>query len=202
MTWRRVVSFSRFSNKRNIRSHPQGEVSPQTQTSNSIPLPQEGFGKSFSKALEIQYPLERDQALAALLRRWAESNPQEALEVARNLVSTELRDQAIRQLTQDWASQAPEHAAQWALAIPDSTERSRIMDFVCSKIALLQPLRALELMKNALDKAQPASIGNLVQQWASEDLSAAYAWANALAPGNPRQEALRRISFIWSKTDP
>jgi len=77
-----------------------------------------------------------------------------------------------------------------------------MMDFVFSKIAEVQPLRALDLIKNALDKAQPALIGNLVQQLAADDLSAAHAWTSALPPGNSRQEALQRLAFVWSQTDP
>lgn len=162
----------------------------------------EDFGKRLSQALKTEEKSERDAALSALCQRWGMANPQQALRTALEIAEPGVREQVTRELCQAWATRDPEQAARWALQIPDSFEQSRALDFVFSKIAETQPSKALELIRNNLGQAQPGLIGNLVQQRAAADIRAAYDWANALPPGEVRQESLRRVAVTWAKTDP
>ena len=103
----------------------------------------------------------------------------------------------------DWARQQPEAALEWALQQPDGPQRHEVVVDVCYLVAQSDPATAVSFAQQLhLDQGPGAVMENLIQQWAGEDASAAYAWVQVQPLGEERDRLMMRIALIWSQTDP
>jgi hypothetical protein len=101
----------------------------------------------------------------------------------------------------DWARQAPRAALAWAAQQPDGADRDEVCSAACFQIAQADPAQAVALAEK-FSLTNHATLANLVQQWAEQDMQAAFAWADAKSPAAARAELFERIALVWSQTDP
>ena len=103
----------------------------------------------------------------------------------------------------EWARQQPEKALEWALHQPDGSQRHEVLVDVCYQVAQSDPATALFMAQQLhLNQGQGAVIENLVQQWAAQDVSAAYIWAQAQPTAEEKNGFMARIAFVQAQTDP
>jgi hypothetical protein len=103
----------------------------------------------------------------------------------------------------DWARQQTEKAFEWALRQPDGPQRREVLVDVCYQVAQSDPAMAVSMAQQlCLDQGQGAVMENLIQQWAGQDLIAAYSWAQEQLPSEEKDELMMRIAFVYSQTDP
>ena len=90
-----------------------------------------------------------------------------------------------------------------AAAISDPARRDEALVRLCYERAETNPRVALELaLSHRLEEVPGGVIGNLAQQWATIDISAARAWVELQPPGEIREELVGRIGYLWSLSDP
>jgi hypothetical protein len=103
----------------------------------------------------------------------------------------------------DWARQHPEEALTWALHQPDGPERHEVLADVCFQLAQSDPASAVSMAQQFhLGQGQGAVTENLIQQWAGEDINAAYSWLQEQPPGEEKDSLMMSIAFVWSQTNP
>jgi hypothetical protein len=89
---------------------------------------------------------------------------------------------------------------------PDGMQRVAIAEIVCPELAQTNLVAALALAENCLgdgsNNVAQNLLDNLAQQWASQDIQAACAWAMAKPPGEQRDQLLQRIAFVAAKNNP
>ena len=103
----------------------------------------------------------------------------------------------------EWARQQPEKALEWALGQPDGPQRREVLVDVCYQVAQSDPATAVSMAQQLhLDQGLGAVMENLIQQWAGQDVSAAYVWAQSQPTGEEKNGLMMRIAFVQSQTDP
>jgi len=101
----------------------------------------------------------------------------------------------------DWVVRDPHAAVEWAARQPADEKRDAVLVAACYEIANTHPAEAVALAeKYALIKN--ATLANLAEQWAREDLKAVYAWVLAKPAGAERDELAARVGYVWSATQP
>jgi hypothetical protein len=101
----------------------------------------------------------------------------------------------------DWARQDPNAAITWAAQQLAGDDRDEVLATACFQIAQADPAQAVALA-GKFSLTNHATLVNLVQQWAEQDMQAAFAWADAKSPAAARAELFERIALVWSQTDP
>jgi hypothetical protein len=106
----------------------------------------------------------------------------------------------------EWARNFPGEALAWLENAPDGQQRLTIAEIAYSQVAQTNVVAAVILAENYLgsstnDVAQ-FLLDNMAQQWASQDLPAASAWALAKPAGEPRDRLLQRIAIAESSANP
>lgn len=101
----------------------------------------------------------------------------------------------------DWIVRDPHVAVEWAARQPADEKRDAILVAACYEIANTNPAEAVALAeKYALIKN--ATLANLAEQWARQDLHAVYTWVLAKPASAQRDELAARIGYVWSATEP
>jgi hypothetical protein len=106
----------------------------------------------------------------------------------------------------EWARNFPAEALAWLKNAPDGKQRLAISEIVCSQLAQTNVVVAVKLAENCLgegtnDTAQ-FLLDNMAQQWASQDMQAASAWALAKPAGEQRDRLLQRIAIAEAAANP
>ena len=101
----------------------------------------------------------------------------------------------------EWIAQNPYAAVEWAAQLPDGENRDAALETACYEIANVNPAEAVALAeKYAL--TNHATLANLTQQWAQQDLGAAYKWVLTRREGEERNDLAARIGYVWSGSQP
>jgi hypothetical protein len=100
-----------------------------------------------------------------------------------------------------WALQEPHAAMAWAAQEPNSDDRDEVLSAACFQIAQEDPAQAVALAE-MFNLTNHATLANLAQQWAEQDLNKALAWAEAKPSGEVREQLFKRIALVWSQSDP
>jgi hypothetical protein len=106
----------------------------------------------------------------------------------------------------EWARNFPADALAWLKNAPEGKQRLTIAEIVCSQVAQTNAVAAVKLAENCLGEGtnNPAQflLDNMAQQWASQDMQAASAWALAKPAGEQRDRLLQRIAIAESSANP
>ena len=109
---------------------------------------------------------------------------------------------ALRELSA-LAARDPAAALAAALKLPAGDERNEALTTVCSGMAQTDPAEAVKLAQVLqLDKQPGAVMGDLVQQWAGNDLVSTLAWVENQPTGGQRDELTTRVAYVMSRNDP
>jgi len=112
------------------------------------------------------------------------------------------QSELLRKL-REWAAKDPEAALAAVMKLPEGDERNQALGAVCLGVAQTDPAVAVQMAQTLnLDKQPGALMQNLVQQWASTDLSSALDWVNSQPVGGQRNDLTERIAFVLSQTQP
>jgi hypothetical protein len=118
------------------------------------------------------------------------------------IAAIEAKDQLLRNL-RDWAAKYPEAALASVLKLPPGNDRDEALASVCLGLAETDPADAVETAQGLHLENQPGDVmGNLVQQWATADVSSALDWANDQPPGAQRDSLMSRVAFVLSQAAP
>jgi hypothetical protein len=138
--------------------------------------------------------------LLALIR----TDPWVGAEFAKSIEVGSWRTEIMRVLAQNWAQLNLPDAEKWVSQISNSDERDTMLGCICFQVAQTDPKLAVQVLERQGLNGDRREIilGNLVRQWASQDLSAAVAWANNY-PVNDRSDKLfRQIAYAVSEKSP
>jgi hypothetical protein len=101
------------------------------------------------------------------------------------------------------AARDPAAALAAALKFPAGDERNEALTAVCSGMAQTDPAGAIKLAQALqLDKQPGAVMGDLVQQWAGNDLISSLAWVENQPASGQRDELTTRVAYVMSHHDP
>ena len=105
----------------------------------------------------------------------------------------------------EWARNFPAEALNWLENTPDSTQRVAVAEIVCPQLAQTNAAAAVKLAENCLGEGTNDSaqflLDNMTQQWASQDMQAASAWALAKPAGEQRDRLVQRIAIAESSAN-
>jgi hypothetical protein len=116
----------------------------------------------------------------------------------------EWRTELLRTVAQKWAAADPEGASKWIAQLSNPNERDTVLSCACFQIADLNPSLAIQTLieQGVGSERREVMLGNLAQQWAAQDVSAAAAWARSCQPGRVRDALFLHIAIAQSKVDP
>lgn len=110
-------------------------------------------------------------------------------------------DELVWQLRAQAATNS-EAALAAALKIPDGELHNRALEAVCFGLADTNPAAAVALAQSLhLGDRPGAMLENLVQQWASADVSAALTWARDQPAGQQRDALIARTAMALSRVN-
>jgi hypothetical protein len=94
--------------------------------------------------------------------------------------------------------------AKWIAQLSNPNERDTVLSCACFQIADLNPSLAIQTLieQGVGSERREVMLGNLAQQWAAQDVSAAAAWARSCQPGRVRDALFLHIAIAQSKVDP
>jgi len=187
------------------------ESSPAPGSSASISEEKEKASRATALANEIQRALDsKDFAAHAVvfenqipalvkLDPWAAARLAEA-----SPEGGEWRTELLRTIAQKWAATDPQGVSKWIAQLSNPNERDTMLSCACFQIADLNPSLAIQTLveQGVGSERREVMLGNLAQQWAAEDVSAAAAWARSCQPGRIRGALFLHIAIAQSKVDP
>jgi hypothetical protein len=138
-----------------------------------------------------------------LLPQLVALNPAAAGHLAETITPDAGRSDVLRSVAQAWAGTDAAGALAWAAQLSDADEQRATLANVIQKMAQSDPARAVDAaQKYQLNDGQYDVLPSLAVQWASQDLTAALAWAGNLPAGDQRDEIMARIAFVESQDVP
>ena len=140
----------------------------------------------------------RTQVLWEIARRWADTDPQQALAAVAALPKSGQRTTWLANLVGHWAENDRDAATAWALAQPLSHERARMLANVARILAEDSPRQGLEFAEALTGEARQLAITSAFNAWAQQDARAARHWLLSLPPSPNRTsmlaQSLRRLA--------
>ena len=160
------------------------------------------FRAQIREAMTSSDPTSQDRVFS-LLAKWVQSDPSGAARFATSLQLGIWRELIICRVAQDWAAQDLASAEGWAARLPYESEQNSIEDAICFQVAQTDGRQAVEIAEQYGLEAKPGAVlDNLVQQWAGQDISGAYAWIMEHPAGEQRDQLLGRLAYVESQTEP
>jgi hypothetical protein len=156
-----------------------------------------------------RYPI--TPSWSAPLGRWKGDYPADALQKADSLRPGKLRDRLLQQTVLSWSAKSPEDARRWVEEKKDPDERERLFQAIKGDLngttSLPSELQTVEKLGQAVkrldsDESQRVQVGDLTEEWAHANSSAARDWVLEQPAGGTRDELLSRIVFVQAKENP
>jgi hypothetical protein len=158
--------------------------------------------REIDRALNSTNDADRDLIFTNLLPALVALNPSLAARLIENAEPGPLREELLRRVSHEWAAVDPAVAIEWAANLQDTGERKSALTDASYQIAQSDPAGAIGLAQFFDLGGSDATLENLAQLWAAKDLPAALDWVRGLPAGDQRDQALARVAFIQSQTDP
>jgi hypothetical protein len=146
---------------------------------------------------------QRDVALCAVSRKFAEADRERALEWAQALPASEhsgasiaIRDPApLATVLETWMNEDAGAALNWLRQLPDDFAKSDVLTALTRSLADEEPGRALEVAAMMPGgKARDAALNKVINSWGEKDFTGALAWAQQLQETALRQNLLSRLA--------
>jgi hypothetical protein len=135
---------------------------------------------------------EDSTAVTAIVREWAEKDPQSAWQWVSSLPE-EARAEALNQLAARWAKKDPSSALAAAQALPSEADRSAVMQPLVAQLAQTQPASTAAWVRSLPSEQQPSATAGLMQSWLMKDARSATQWAQQLPAGSTRDAAVAAL---------
>jgi hypothetical protein len=158
---------------------------------------------SIEQALSGVLPHRRDLVLSELLEQLVRHDAPAAARFAETEADEYLREVAQRVVAQSWTRRDPVAALNWAASLGDQDERDTALENAALELAVSQPRLALQALdRRSAPHSPDPTLEGVVQQWATGDFAAAYAWAQAQPAGPDRDALFTRLVFVRAGQDP
>lgn len=145
----------------------------------------------------------RDLVLSELLAHLVSSDAPAAARIAEREEDSYMREAALRVVAQSWARSDPVAAINWAASLGDQDERDAALANAALELAISQPQLALQALgRRSAPPSPDSTLAGVVQQWASTNFTAAYAWVEAQPSGPDRDAVLARLVFARAEQHP
>ena len=142
-----------------------------------------------------------DGKLGEFFREWLRSDARAA--VARLLAGDEKSQDRLREMLGDVARVAPELLAEIVSALPKIKDRFDFTSRDAFEIfAKADPAGARAAAESVNGALRGQALAGVAKIWAQKDGPAVIAWAQSLAAGAAREDALRAALIGWAKSDP
>jgi hypothetical protein len=145
----------------------------------------------------------RDLVLSELLVRLVSYDAPAAARIAERETVGYLREVALRVVAQSWTGRDAAGALNWVASLSDPAERDAALENAALELVNSQPQRALlALDRRSAPRSPDPTLQGVVQQWATNDFAAAYAWAESQPAGSDRDALLMRLVFVRAGQNP
>ena len=143
---------------------------------------------------------DRRNAEAAILRRWAEQDPEGAIAAANDLPN---KSMLLAQIAYEWARRDPHAAILWVSGSSDTAGDPKTVHLLCHALAETNPDLCGQFALSLADGTGRAdAIGTAALALAQQDLSKAIALINQAPDEASRVSALLLIGGTWAEVDP
>jgi len=155
------------------------------------------FARSLSK------PQERASALGAAAAGMGLDNPTALNSLLSEIPDGPLRIEAMQRIAQQQAHSDPEGLASWLQSVPEAA-RTRVLVENGYWIGNFDPKLAIALLDSTPDATTEAThlLSSVAQNYASEDPTAALAWARSIPSPEGRSAALSQTLRALAEQDP
>jgi len=161
-------------------------------------------------------PIDFGDAAYNLVDRWAELDPQAALEWSRNYNDRQDKNNFMEQVLKDWSAQNPADALAALRALPAGLQAAQLEGYVSqynpartlysdvySAWASTDPTAAAaDALNLPPNSTKDQSLVAVARAWADQDPAAALAWSNTLPAGSAKNSAVDAAIQAMSKQDP
>jgi hypothetical protein len=144
----------------------------------------------------------REEKVAGLLTDLIARDPVVAAHLAKILRLGPARAALLRLMAQAWTRIDFGGAIAWAATLDDAVERTHAFSTACFEDAKTRPAEAVDAWMAFDPTPSDPALANLIQVWAETELPAALAWARTQPAGAARDQALARVAFVLSQTEP
>ncbi len=136
--------------------------------------------------------------LPALFRQ----DRQAAARVWEKMAPGDRREQGLGRLSRLWAQADFAGAVDWIGSLASIDDRKTGFENACFGVVATNPAEAVHVWDTLGYGGDEQTLGNLVQAWATKDLSAAESWATAHGPSMQRDQAVARVGYVMADTKP
>lgn len=131
------------------------------------------------------------------------TDPWAAAHFAESADAQPWRTELMRVVAKNWASTDPNEAAKWVAQLSDPGEKDTMLSCVCFETAQNNVQQAIQIVEQqGLDTRREVMLGNLAEQWATNDFPGALDWAENYPPGDSRDNLLLHIVLTESRAHP
>lgn len=132
----------------------------------------------------------RRDALGSISQQWAQTDPQAAADFATQLAPGQ-RSQVLANTLSTWADSDLDGALNWIGQMPDSSEKTRVLQQMSFRGIWQDPARALQIVQlMPAGEMQDNVLRNVASNWIQADPASALAWAQ-------QQTDEHVVKMIW-----
>lgn len=157
------------------------------------------------RAVTIQSPQEREQALQEIVWNAIEIDPDLAQEAFLQMTpSSEEKNQLIQHFAMTLAGENHEAAMQWASGLKNDQEKALALNSIALVLSENDPVKAAQILLDSgvAGRDLDVAVVQVIQRWADISPADAAAWVQLFDSGEARQAGLKAIISTWIRADP
>jgi hypothetical protein len=159
---------------------------------------------ALAAAIKLPEGNERNQALAAVCFGLAQSNPADAVKMAKSLHLDEQPGAIMENLVQQWAGTDLPSALDWANSQPAGEQRDGLTTRIAYVMSQNDPNDAAQLVINQIPSGpiQDDAVISVLNQWGNQDMIAAAVWVKSFPESQLQQRAISELEGIENHQGP
>jgi hypothetical protein len=159
---------------------------------------------ALAAAIKLPEANERNQALAAVCFGLAQSDPADAVKMAKSLHLDEHPGAIMENLVQQWAGTDLPSALDWANSQPAGEQRDGLTTRIAYVMSQNDPSDAAQLVINQIPSGpiQDDAVISVLNQWGNQDMIAAAVWVKSFPEGQLQQRAISELEGIENHQGP
>ena len=134
---------------------------------------------------------ERMQVISGIVSGWADTDSSAAIGWAKQLPAGQIRNQAFNAIASAIGAQDPHAALALMADIPAGQSRQNMIYPLFGQWANQSPADAAAAALQLSGRDRDQALSTIANTWGAKDINAALAWANGLAAGNGRNQAIQ-----------
>ncbi|MBJ7285198.1 MAG: hypothetical protein JHD00_08855 [Akkermansiaceae bacterium] len=157
------------------------------------------------RAVTIQSPQEREQALQEIVWNAIEIDPDLAQEAFLQMTpGSEEKNQLIQHFAMTLAGENHEAAMQWASGLKNDQEKALALNSIALVLSENDPVKAAQILSDSgvAGRDLDVAVVQVIQRWADISPADAAAWVQLFDSGEARQAGLKAIISTWIRADP